>query len=268
MVIPLYQVDAFTSELFRGNPAAVCLLDSWPEDPLLQAIAAENNLSETAFLVPADSDYELRWFTPGTEVALCGHATLASAYVLFEQLAWPGESISFLTRMSGTLHVSRREDLFELDFPTTPVASITPPPVLEEALGVTVEHVFSAGEDVMVVLDDEQQVKDLRPHLTLLSSIECRGVIATAPAAAVDFVSRFFCPRVGIDEDPVTGSAHCALTPYWSERLGKNEMQARQISARGGELYCANAGDRVTIAGRAVLYLSGTILISPAGMPE
>jgi len=261
MEVPLYQVDAFTSELFRGNPAAVCLLDSWLEDALLQAISVENNLSETAFLVPAGSDYELRWFTPGTEVALCGHATLASAHVLFEHLAWPGESISFHTRKSGTLHVSRQDDLLKLDFPTAPVTSITPSPGLAQALGVPAEDVYSAGEDMMVVLADEEQVRTLQPDITLLAGIECRGVIVTAPSESVDFVSRFFCPRVGIDEDPVTGSAHCALTPYWSERLGKNELHARQVSERGGELFCTNAGERVTIAGRAVLYLAGTIWI-------
>jgi len=261
MDIPLYQVDAFTSELFRGNPAAVCLLEAWPDDAFMQAIAAENNLSETAFLVPAGEDHELRWFTPGTEVALCGHATLASAHVLFEHYDWPGESISFHTRMSGTLHVSRRANLLELDFPTAPVASITPPAGLREALGVHSGEVFSAGEDVMVVLPDEQQVRDLQPDVVALSDIECRGVIVTAPGESVDFVSRFFCPRVGIAEDPVTGSAHCALTPYWSERLGKTELRARQVSARGGELFCTDAGERVMIAGQAVLYLSGTIRI-------
>ncbi|MFC1529946.1 PhzF family phenazine biosynthesis protein [Gemmatimonadota bacterium] len=261
MDIPLYQVDAFTSELFRGNPAAVCLLDSWPEDAVMQAIAAENNLSETAFLLPAGDDHELRWFTPTTEVALCGHATLASAFVLFEHLDWPGESISFHTRMSGTLNVSRWNGLLELDFPTAPVVSIPPPEGLGEALGVDSEEVYSAGEDVMVVLPDEQQVRDLQPDMVALSDIECRGVIVTAPGESVDFVSRFFCPRVGIAEDPVTGSAHCALTPYWSERLGKTDLNARQVSARGGELFCTAAGERVTIAGRAVLYSVGMIRI-------
>ncbi|MFC1629207.1 PhzF family phenazine biosynthesis protein [Gemmatimonadota bacterium] len=261
MNIPLYQVDAFTSELFSGNPAAVCLLDAWLDDEQLQAIAAENNLSETAFLVPAGDDFELRWFTPATEVALCGHATLASAYVLFEILEWQDKSISFHTRQSGTLHVTKRDGFLELDFPTAPVAPISPPTGLEEALGLHAGEIYSAGEDVMVVLTDEQQVRGLKPDILALSGIECRGVIVTAPGNSVDFVSRFFCPRVGIEEDPVTGSAHCALTPYWSQKLGKTELRAIQASARGGELFCKNRGERVTIAGNAVLYLKGTITV-------
>lgn len=261
MEIPLYQVDAFTSELFRGNPAAVCILDTWLDEERMQAIAAENNLSETAFLVPGGSSFELRWFTPTTEVALCGHATLASAKVLFDCLDWPEESISFQTRQSGTLHVTRRSDLFELDFPAVPTALISSPDGLEEALSTHAEEVLSAGEDVLVVLADEQQVRTLQPDLPALSEVECRGIIVTAGGDESDFVSRFFAPRVGVPEDPVTGSAHCALTPYWSKRLDKTELHAIQASARGGELFCQNLGNRVRIAGNAVLYLQGTIAI-------
>ena len=261
MNLPLFQVDAFTSELFRGNPAAVCMLDAWLDDELLQAIATENNLSETAFLVPAGSDYELRWFTPGTEVALCGHATLASAFVLFNLLDWPDESISFITRKSGTLHVTRRDDLLELDFPTAPVEPILSTPGLGLALGISSDEAYSAGEDVMVVLADEQQVRNLEPDMVTLADIECRGVIVTAPGDSADFVSRFFCPRVGIAEDPVTGSAHCSLTPYWAKRLGKTELHAFQVSKRGGELFCHDRGERIGIAGHATLYLQGTITV-------
>lgn len=261
MEIPLYQVDAFTSELFRGNPAAVCILDTWLDEERMQAIAAENNLSETAFLVPGGSGFELRWFTPTTEVALCGHATLASAKVLFDYLDWSEESISFQTRQSGTLRVTRRSGLFELDFPATPTVPISSPDGLEEALGTHAEEVLSAGEDVLVVLAYEQQVRALQPHLPALSEVECRGIIVTAGGNELDFVSRFFAPRVGIPEDPVTGSAHCALTPYWSKRLDKTELHAIQVSERGGELFCQNLGNRVRIAGNAVLYLKGTITI-------
>ena len=261
MDIPIFQIDAFTSDLFGGNPAAVCLLEKWLDDTVLQSIASENNLSETAFVVALDGGYELRWFTPMVEVALCGHATLAAAHVLFEIAGYPEEVITFHTRMSGELRVAKRDGLLELDFPTAPLTSIAPPANLLEALGVRSGEVLSAGEDVMVVLDEERQVRELEPDIPLLAEVDCRGVIVTAPGDEVDFASRFFCPRVGITEDPVTGSAHTALTPFWSERLGRPELHAHQVSARGGELFCQDDGDRVRIAGRAVLYLQGTIRI-------
>ncbi len=257
--IPIYQVDAFAGKPFAGNPAAVCILKSWFADDLLQAIAAENNLSETAFLVEAKDGFELRWFTPTTEVALCGHATLASAYVLFACRGWSGETIAFHTRRKGTLTVARQGDLLEMDFPATPVSRIPPPDGLARALGVPCDEIYAADEDLMVVLPDEAAVRGAAPDLAALAAIECRGIILTARGVEADFVSRFFAPRYGIPEDPVTGSAHCALAPFWAGRLGKTQLVARQVSKRGGELRCRTLNDRVCIAGRAILYLTGTV---------
>jgi PhzF family phenazine biosynthesis protein len=257
--IPIYQVDAFAGKPFAGNPAAVCILKSWFADDLLQAIAAENNLSETAFLVEAKDGFELRWFTPTTEVALCGHATLASAYVLFACRGWSGETIAFHTRRKGTLTVARQGDLLEMDFPATPVSRIPPPDGLARALGVPCDEIYAADEDLMVVLPDEAAVRGAAPDLAALAAIECRGIILTARGVEADFVSRFFAPRYGIPEDPVTGSAHCALAPFWAGRLGKTQLVARQVSKRGGELRCRSLNDRVYIAGRAILYLTGTV---------
>ncbi|NTV13561.1 MAG: PhzF family phenazine biosynthesis protein [Desulfobulbaceae bacterium] len=261
MKIPIYQVDAFTSTRFAGNPAAVCLLEDWLADQVLQAIAAENNLSETAFLVRNAGGFDLRWFTPVTEVALCGHATLASAFVLFTHRHWPESTICFRTRRSGELLVSLRDDLLELDFPALPAQAVTPPTLLAQAIPGPVLAVLAAAEDLLVELSDAQSVRKLRPDLTALAGIACRGVIVTAPGEDCDFVSRFFAPRFGIPEDPVTGSAHCVLIPYWAGKLGKKVLAARQVSARGGELWCQDCGDRVRIAGRAVVYLEGTISV-------
>lgn len=257
----MYQVDAFTSEVFRGNPAAVCLLDEWLPDEQMQAIAAENNLSETAFLVREEVGYGLRWFTPLVEVALCGHATLASAFVLFEFLHWPETSIRFATRWSGVLTVTRREDLLEMDFPARTPAPVKTPQGLDRALGVEPQEVLASQEDILVVVQSEETVRDLTPDFAALSRVECRGVIVTAPGGQCDFVSRFFAPRVGVPEDPVTGSSHCALAPYWSKRLGKQAFHALQVSKRGGEIFCRDQGGRVGIAGRAVLYLEGALFI-------
>jgi PhzF family phenazine biosynthesis protein len=261
MRIPIYQVDAFASAVFSGNPAAVCVLDSWLDDRTLQAIAEENNLSETAFLVRDAGGFELRWFTPTTEVALCGHATLASAYVLFNCRRWQEDSVRFTTRWSGELAVARRGELLEMDFPSRPVHSIATPAGLAEALGVAPVQVMGSAEDLLVVLDNEKAVAGVQPDFAGLQRIECRGVIVTAKGDGSDFVSRFFAPRFGIYEDPVTGSAHCVLIPYWASVLRKNELHAFQISKRGGELFCANAGDRVKIAGKAALYLEGTVIV-------
>ena len=261
MKIPIYQVDAFTSEVFSGNPAAVCLLEEWFADTTLQSIAAENNLSETAFLVRNADGFELRWFTPVTEVALCGHATLASAFVIFHEQNWPEETIRFQTRKSGQLIVTNRGELLEMDFPARPVQDHIELPQVSAALGVTPQAIFTSREDLLVVLESETAVRELRPDFALLNRAEARGVIVTAPGDQSDFVSRFFAPRVGINEDPVTGSAHTVLVPYWSKILGKEDLHAYQISKRGGELFCRMTGERVMISGRAVLYLAGTITV-------
>lgn len=261
MRLPLYQVDAFASEVFFGNPAAVCLLDLWIDDSTLQAVAAENNLSETAFLVRNAEGFDLRWFTPVTEVALCGHATLASAFVLFACQKWPEENIRFRTRKSGELVVTRRNDLLEMDFPARPAYAQSPPAGLKEALRVTPQEILGSAEDLLVVLDSEKTVREVQPDFIALGQVACRGTIITARGDRSDFVSRFFAPRVGIPEDPVTGSAHCVLTPYWAGVLRRNDLHAFQVSKRGGELFCAHLGERVKISGKAALYMEGTITI-------
>ena len=260
MRIRQYVVDAFASRPFTGNPAAVCLLPHWLEDDVLQAIARENNLSETAFLVDDGEVYGLRWMTPECEVDLCGHATLAAAHALFSHEGVNRDVLRFHTR-SGELRVARRADgWLELDFPAQPAAPCATPAMLVSALGLTPREV-RAGMDFLVVLESERQVRALMPDMAHLASLPLRGVIVTAPGEDVDFVSRFFAPGVGIPEDPVTGSAHCALTPYWAERLGKSALKARQISRRTGELRCELQGDRVLIAGQAVTFLVGELLI-------
>jgi len=261
MKIPIYQVDAFTSEVFSGNPAAVCLLDEWIDEKRLQSIAAENNLSETAFLVQNDTDFDLRWFTPKTEVALCGHATLASAFVQFVCLGWREDTIRYQTRESGQLMVTRQDEVFEMDFPARSTYARTPPDGLGHALGISPEIVYGSAEDLLVVLNSEKAVMNVRPDFAALEQVDCRGIIITAQGDRSDFVSRFFAPSVGVPEDPVTGSAHCVLIPYWSTFLDKKDLHALQVSKRGGELFCHHAGERVKIAGKAVLYLEGTITI-------
>jgi len=261
MKIPIYQVDAFTSELFSGNPAAVCILDEWLDDARLQAIAAENNLSETAFLLKCGEDFKIRWFTPIREVSLCGHATLASAFVIFNCLEWSESIVRFQSLTSGVLPVTRNDDLLEMDFPARPPSRQSVPQRLADALNHSPVDVLGTAQDLLVVLEDERAVRELKPDFPLLMQIERRGTIVSAPGDRCDFVSRFFAPHVGIQEDPVTGSAHCILVPYWAKRLGKKRLQARQVSKRGGELFCEDRGDRVTIAGKAVLYLEGIIAI-------
>jgi PhzF family phenazine biosynthesis protein len=261
MKIPIYQIDAFTSEVFCGNPAAVCILNEWIEDKRLQSVAAENNLSETAFLVQNNNGFDLRWFTPTTEVGLCGHATLASAFVQFFYREWSEDKISFQTRKSGQLMVTRKGEVLEMDFPALPAHPRTYSEELGRALGATPIKVYGSAEDLMVVFDSEKTVKEIQPNFAVLEQIDCRGIIITAPGDQCDFVSRFFAPRVGIPEDPVTGSAHCALIPYWAKVLGKNELYALQVSKRGGKLFCGFAGERVRISGNAALYLEGTITI-------
>jgi predicted PhzF superfamily epimerase YddE/YHI9 len=263
MRLPIYQVDAFTEKLFGGNPAAVCPLEEWLPDATMQAIAAENNLAETAFFVHKDGggdDYLLRWFTPTVEVDLCGHATLASAHVVFSFLQPGRDSVGFRTLKAGTLTVQKRGDLLVMDFPARPAEPVTPPPGLIAALGGKPREVLKA-RDHMLVYDSATEVSALKPDFAALGRIaDCWAAMATAPGEnGVDFVSRFFGPRQGIDEDPATGSSHCTLVPYWAKRLGKTELQARQLSRRVGTLTCAFNGDRVSIGGRAVLYLEGQI---------
>ncbi|MFZ5516163.1 MAG: PhzF family phenazine biosynthesis protein [Candidatus Zhuqueibacterota bacterium] len=257
MKIPLYQVDAFTSTLFAGNPAAVCPLESWLPDQQLQNIAAENNLAETAFFIPSNDGYHLRWFTPIAEVDLCGHATLAAAFVLFNKLNAGDEALKFQTR-SGLLVVQRQANRLTLDFPSQPALPCPVPDALIQGLGQKPERVLLA-RDYLVVFQSEQMVKALHPDMEKFMELNALGVIATARGEQMDFVSRFFAPKVGIPEDPVTGSAHCTLIPYWSRQLNKTTLHARQISARGGELFCEDCGDRVKIAGEAVLYSEGHI---------
>lgn len=266
MTIPIYQVDAFSTRLFGGNPAAVCPLKQWLPDTLLQSIAGENNLSETAFFVRAGDGYDLRWFTPAVEVDLCGHATLASAYVILTRLT-PGESrVRFRTK-SGELAIERRDGLLSMDFPARPAAECQVHPGLLEALGGKPERVLGA-RDYLVVYSSEAEVRALRPDMEKLSVLDRFAVIVTAPGERSDFVSRFFAPSKGVPEDPVTGSAHCTLIPYWAERLGKRKLHALQVSARGGELWCEDLGERVRMAGGAVCFLEGTLrLDEPASRP-
>jgi PhzF family phenazine biosynthesis protein len=261
MNIPIYQVDAFTSKVFSGNPAAVCILDKWIDDEILQAIAAENNLSETAYLVENENGFDLRWFTPVTEVALCGHATLASAFVQFFYRDWSGEQIIFQTRRSGKLAVTRKGQVLEMDFPARPARVRKHSDELSRALGAAPEKVYDSAEDLMAIFESEKTVMEIQPDFALLKQLNCRGVIITAPGDQCDFVSRFFAPRVGVPEDPVTGSAHCVLIPYWAAVLGKNDLYALQVSRRGGELFCGLEGERVRIAGNAALYLAGAITV-------
>jgi PhzF family phenazine biosynthesis protein len=259
MKIPLYVVDAFTRRLFGGNPAAVCPLDVWPRAELMQQVARENNLSETAFFVPAgEARYDLRWFTPTVEMDLCGHATLASAFVIFTLLDDSDAArLTFETR-SGALTVTRDGDLLTMDFPSRPPTPCDAPAELLRGLGLPPSEVLRS-RDYLVRYDSEESVRSLKPDFRLLASLDCIGIIATAEGRESDFVSRFFAPAAGVDEDPVTGSAHCTLVPYWSERLGKTRLRARQISERGGELLCEQRGERVGLSGHAVLYSEGHI---------
>lgn len=259
MKLPIFQVDAFTDHVFGGNPAAVCPLDEWLDDEIMQQLALENNLSETAFFVKKEDEYELRWFTPEIEVDLCGHATLATAHVLFEHVGIQKSEIRFQTK-SGVLIVSKENERLKMDFPTDDMPQVDPPAVLFQALGIRSDNVFFT-DDYMVVLNSEEEVQNLDPDFRILSEVNARGVIVTALGDEVDFVSRFFAPGAGIDEDPVTGSAHTKLTPYWSKRLGKDILEARQISKRVGNLTCRYKGERTEILGRAVTYMVGEINI-------
>ncbi len=261
MKLTIYQVDAFTSNLFGGNPAAVCPLQQWLSDELMQKIALENNLSETAFFVPEGDGFHLRWFTPATEVDLCGHATLATGHVLFEHLGYGKNEIKFKSR-SGILGIKKEQGNYVLNFPTDKLKEVEPPQFILEALGYQPKSCFQGREDYLVEVENQEMVENTNPDFGILKKLKARGIIVTAPGKKVDFVSRCFFPAFGIDEDPVTGSAHTTLTPYWAKKLGKNELNAQQISSRLGELNCKLLGDRVEIGGKAVTYLKGEINIS------
>lgn len=260
MKLKLYQIDAFAEKVFTGNPAAVCPLDSWPESTLMQHIAQENNLAETAFFVKKDSVFELRWFTPEIEVDLCGHATLASAHVIFEQLDFSENTIRFFSPRSGELSV-RKDDkgMLTLDFPVDDTIAIQNIPEIDKAIGLTPLKTIKGKTDYLLIYDSQQEIESIAPNFHLLDQLDCRGVIVSAPGNEVDFVSRFFAPQCGIPEDPVTGSAHTTMIPYWSKVLGKTKMTAKQLSERGGNLICEYLGERVKISGKAVTYLIGEI---------
>lgn len=259
MKLKLYQVDAFTSKRFQGNPAAICPLENWLSDEMMQAIAAENNLAETAFYVPKGEDFHLRWFTPTTEVALCGHATLATAHILYSVYGYAKDVLRFHTQ-SGILTVSKEEDWLKMNFPADEIVQVEAPKEILEGLGVQPKEVYRGKTDFLVILDHQTQIENLHPDFRLLATQEdARGTIVTAPGKEVDFVSRCFFPQSGIDEDPVTGSAHTTMIPYWAHKLDKKQLTAQQLSSRTGFLKCTYAGDRVEIAGQAVTYLAGEI---------
>jgi len=257
--IPIYIVDAFTPRLFKGNPAAVCPLERWLDDGVMQSVAFENNLSETAFFVREGDGYRIRWFTPRSEVGLCGHATLASAHVIFTEMD-PTRDLVVFDSAGGPLSVRREAEFLAMDFPSLPPRPAIPPQGLVEGLGVPPLEVLEGG-DYLAVYACEEDVKNIAPDMDLLKDLPLRGVIVTAPSDRCDFVSRFFAPGLGVNEDPVTGSAHCELVPYWSARLGKRDLHAIQVSERTGELFCRDNGDRVAISGRAVTYLRGRITL-------
>jgi len=258
MKLELYQVDAFTDHLFGGNPAAVCPLDNWLPDKLMQSVASENNLSETVFFVKDGDAYHIRWFTPASEVNLCGHATLASAYVLFNCKEVSQKPIQF-NSLSGPLYVTQEDNgSLTMDFPRVDMTACPSPQALWESLGAHPSECYK-GEDIMAVFEDEEIVRNLQPDFRQMTTLACRGIIVTAPGNESDFVSRFFAPRYGIDEDPVTGSAHCATAPYWANKLGKDTLSAIQRSKREGHVLCTVSKERVGMTGHARLFLKGSI---------
>ena len=259
MTVPIYQADAFTSQLFGGNPAAICPLTNWLADEVMQQIAKENNLAETAFFVPNGDGFKLRWFTPEFEIDLCGHATLASAHIIFTELGYQKDTIHFDTIKAGVLTVKKDGDKYTMDFPSRPPIPIETPNGLVEALGEKQPLAVLRSRDYFLVYETEEDIIDLSPDFFALSKLDTVGVIVTATGKRSDFVSRFFAPGAGIPEDPVTGSAHCNLIPYWAHKLGKDKLHAYQLSARKGELWCENKGDRVLMSGNAVTYLKGEI---------
>ena len=259
--LKLYQVDAFTDKLFHGNPAGICILNTWPEVSVMQNIAAENNLPETAFLVQKKDEVEIRWFTPTVEVDLCGHATLASAHVLFTYYPIQENPIHFFSPRSGFLEVERNKEWLTLNFPKDTYTKITVPDILVNAFQMSPIEAYRGKSDFLLIYSKQQTIEEMNPDMDMIQSVGGRGVIISAPGNEVDFVSRFFAPQSGINEDPVTGSAHTTLTPYWSHKTGKNKLTALQLSKRRGELVCELKGQRVLISGKAVTYMIGEIEI-------
>lgn len=259
-IMKYYIVDAFTENLFQGNPAGVCLLGKWLDDSVMQNIAAENNLAETAFIVKNGNAYDLRWFTPDVEMDLCGHATLASAFIITNFVDKKANKLNFRT-LSGLLTVTKKDALYEMDFPSRKPKQVECLPAMSEAIGTEVLEAH-LSRDLLLLVETEEQVRNLKPNFELMKTIpDSFAVIVTAKGDNADFVSRFFAPNAGVPEDPVTGSSHCTLIPFWAEKLGKDKLVAHQLSKRGGRLYCENVGNRVKIAGYATLYLEGNILI-------
>lgn len=261
MKLAIYQVDAFTDTVFKGNPAAVCPLTEWLADDVMQKIAAENNLAETAFYVRNENGFEIRWFTPNTEVDLCGHATLATAYVIRNCENYTENIINFFSPRSGKLPVTVQDDRFVLNFPTDQFSEVPLTDELLQATDTMPVAAFKGKTDYMLVFEQQEDIETLQPDLMLMSCIKARGIIVTAKGTTSDFVSRFFAPAVGVNEDAVCGSAHTTLTPYWAKELGKNELKALQLSERTGEVYCTFLNERVELAGKAVLYLKGEIFV-------
>jgi len=260
MKIPIYQVDSFTDHIFGGNPAAICPLEEWIDPLIMQRIAQENNLSETAFYVPKDDCFEIRWFTPKVEINLAGHPTLATAWVIYNELNYKKNKIKFISHLSGELNIEKEGDLIIMDFPSNKAEPISEPEILAEALGKKPSAVLNS-RDLLVVYKSQAEIESIKPNFGLLETIDTFGIIITAPGENCDFVSRFFAPRAGINEDPVTGSAHTILIPYWAEQLKKNKLNAIQISERIGKLQCEYLGERVKIAGKAKLFMKGEIII-------
>jgi PhzF family phenazine biosynthesis protein len=259
MQLKIYQIDAFSNHVFGGNPAAVCVLEKWISETLMQQIAAENNLAETAFTVKKDDLYEIRWFTPIVEVNLCGHATLATAHVIFNYYEKVATQLNFHSHLSGSLSVSKEKDLLTLDFPSDIITQIETPLILIEALGKKPIETWKGKTDFMLIFENQEIIEQFTPNFQLLEQVGGRGVIVTSKGNEVDFVSRFFGPQVGVNEDPVTGSAHTTLIPYWSKVLNKIKLTAQQLSERKGYLFCEYKSERVKIAGNAVTYLIGEI---------
>ncbi len=259
--IPRYQVDAFAEELFGGNPAAVCPLNAWLSDELLQNIGMENNLAETAFIVKNRDQYEIRWFTPTVEVALCGHATLAAAFVLFNELGHYGDFIEFESHLSGKLGVARTDDKLTLDFPVDSIKKVNDTAAIANSIGVSPIEGFAGKTDFMALLSSEEVLVNLKPDFGRIAELNCRGLIVTAPGNEVDYVSRFFAPQSGVNEDPATGSSQTTLAPYWAKRLNKNRLVAKQLSSRIGTFDCEVKNDRVHISGHCFLFSKGEIII-------